>query len=248
MSRKDIQVFLIVACFVFSVSGVASGDSIVGSKHDFSASGTSGFSGIFEMSDGDPITETCVFCHTPHNASTGGYLWNRTNPSATDYTLYTSATLTKITLEKPTGLTLMCMSCHDGITSIAVGTLLNEPYSTTGASVVATNAYDSIGKTFWPKIENGYEWGANIGNKTKTGPAEWTNGIADLSNDHPVSFVWQDGIPGVNDYATWSGSPLKLFNGRMECSTCHNVHDKQYAPFLRMSNNNSDMCTTCHAK
>lgn len=262
MSRKSIQVVLMAACFIFSISGMASGVSIMGSKHDFSALspevGASYFAGNFDAPAGSPIIETCVFCHTPHSASAAGFLWNRTNPSApsvTGYTMYTSATLTMINMgTAPTGLTLMCMSCHDGVTSIAVNTLVNAPYPATSPGQVVpafAGAYDQIGDVYWPNLTTNFQWGANIGNLTPPG----TYGtVANLSDDHPVSFAWVPGIPGINEpvnplSGSWAGAAaLKLFNGRMECSTCHDVHDSANPPFLRMSNNNSNMCIACHIK
>jgi len=264
MSRKSLQVVLVIACLIFSASGVASGASIMGSKHDFSAlsdgsSGLSKFAGAFQ-SAGEDITETCVFCHTPHNAAAvpapgvTGLLWNRTNLASTSYTLYTSATLTSSVYNNmgsgPTGLTLMCMSCHDGITSIAIGTLINAPYSGTGSNDIQMSygfTKDKIGQVYSPTFTNNFQWGVNIGNLT---PSMGTT-VADLSNDHPVSFAWVDNIPGINNPPwTGNGAALKLFGSarRMECSTCHDVHNPANPPFLRMSNSNSDMCTTCHSK
>lgn len=80
---------------------------IVGSKHDFSASGRGG-------------GEVCVFCHTPHNAMTtvtGSPLWNH-QLSATTYTLYSSPTRTEAP-EQPRTPSKLCLSCHDG--TIAIG-------------------------------------------------------------------------------------------------------------------------------
>jgi predicted CXXCH cytochrome family protein len=261
MSSKSIQVVLMVACFTFSLSGMASG-GIQYSKHDFSISsqdtgfGTSFGGSNFQLANTYPVEEICVFCHTPHNASSAGYLWNRTGTAATGYNMYTSSTLTQAIKDNmgnaPTGLTLMCMSCHDGITSIAAGTLANAPYYVDGRQQVELsdpfNGYSKIGDLYYGGFVG---WGANIGNLNAI------NGTtADLTNDHPVSFTWVPGITGINppasllngDWSATGGAELKLFNGRMECSTCHDVHNNEKAPFLRMSNVNSDMCLSCHDK
>ena len=111
--------------------------TIVGSYHDFSlanASVSTPFAGVWDYTDPDTgfprtIDEVCVFCHTPHGASTNvpgtgtGPLWNRSNSNYT-YTMYSSATLSATVSAAPTGSSAMCMSCHDGVTSIAVNTLL----------------------------------------------------------------------------------------------------------------------------
>jgi predicted CXXCH cytochrome family protein len=261
MSRKSVQVILIAACFIVGISGMASGLSIVNSKHDFSAtsSGTSFGGETFLLENGLPVEEICVFCHTPHNAAApGAYLWNRTNSAATSYTMYDSATLTNAVRTNmgtaPTGLTLMCMSCHDGISSIAVGTLINAPYSEYATGRSQVNLFldkDKIGQLYNNTDMWVPGWRANIGNLNAYG----SDTVPDLSNDHPVSFTWVTGISGIIEpdnlmSGSWGidGAELKLFNGRMECSTCHNVHDNAKAPFLRMSNSNSIMCLSCHIK
>jgi predicted CXXCH cytochrome family protein len=253
MSRKKAWIVLMATCFIFSLSGMASG-GIQYSKHDFSISsqdtglGTQFGGATLELANGYAAEEICVFCHTPHGASSAGFLWNRTNTAATGYTMYTSSTVTSA---GPTGLTLMCMSCHDGITSIAVGTLINAPYSPLGRSqVTLIGAYEKIGELYKnDSLLPG--WRANIGNLVPNQGGT----VADLSDDHPVSFTWVPGISGINDpidplRGSWAGAgtELKLFNGRMECSTCHDVHDNTDGPFLRMSNVNSNMCLSCHIK
>jgi len=253
MLRKKAWIVLMATCFMFGLSGMASG-GIQYSKHDFSISSQdTGFGTNFggtnlALANGYPADEICVFCHTPHGASSAGYLWNRTTSAASTYSMYTSSSMTSaINMGTgPTGLTLMCMSCHDGITSIAVGTLINAPYTELGRSQVildpAGTSFSAIGELYQGPTGLPPTWGPNIGNMV-TGD---TN--ADLSDDHPVSFTWVPGITGIKDPAAWGAAPLKLFNNRMECSTCHDVHDNTNAPFLRMSNVNSNMCLSCHIK
>jgi predicted CXXCH cytochrome family protein len=249
------HVILMITCFILSVSGMAAA-GVVGSKHDFSIlTGSGNFAAMQFQSAGQDILETCVFCHTPHSAaspaSTGvqGLLWNRTNSIAASFDLYTSSTLsTEIVLEQPSGLTLMCMGCHDGISSIAVGTLVNPPNPATNPSQVTASGIDKIGNIWNVPDPNpfGFQWGANIGNLDPN--SGLVGRVANLADDHPVAFEWVYGIDQINDPADWGPTELKLFNNRMECSTCHDVHDNTDEPFLRMPNINSDMCTTCHAK
>lgn len=61
-------------------------------------------------------SELCVFCHTPHSASTTRALWNRDLPPRT-YDLYASSTLVA-TVKQPTGASRLCLSCHDGTTAL----------------------------------------------------------------------------------------------------------------------------------
>lgn len=40
---------------------------------------------------------------------------------------------------------------------------------------------------------------------------------------------------------------LRIYNGQIVCSTCHNQHKQTYSPFLRASNDQNQMCKDCHA-
>ena len=92
-------------------------------------------------------TEVCVFCHTPHGANDSAPgsapLWNRPVPEgpgltpadidalpgsapAGTFTIYDSPNF-DATPGKPQGVSLACLSCHDG--TIAVDALINAPGS-----------------------------------------------------------------------------------------------------------------------
>lgn len=115
---------------------------------------------------------------------------------------------------------------------------------------VSGGAYHEIGALYdasggGDPFLGGGTWGPNIGELT---PTLNTNPV-NLSNDHPVAFAWVTPNPGI-----WNDAPrdsrLRLFGptNRMECSTCHNVHDDTNSPFLAMSNDSSNMCMQCHDK
>lgn len=261
---KKVLLLAGVTVVIILISGLAGAASVVKSKHDFSlGSSATPFAGDNFHVAGQllAIDEVCVFCHTPHGASTDAargtnkVLWNRTapvgaGPANTNYTLYSSPSMTTaINIERPTGVTLMCLSCHDGVSSIAVGdpagntqTLLNTP-GTGNAKVTATYA-DKIGQVYFGDPLTG-GWRANIGN---INPATNPNAPIDLSNDHPVAFNWVDGITGIKRPANAEMLRRLLSNMRLECSTCHNVHDNAIPPFLVMSNSSSAMCLDCHIK
>lgn len=220
--------------------------TVVGSSHDFSTGGTSGFQSTNE-------DEVCIFCHTPHGAVVSDGvgnsvpLWNRNLNRTEAFTMYDSQTFdgkTTYTGGKPTGMSLLCLSCHDGVSTI--NSVIN--YGPDGA-ILMPATMDSIGDvTDYPPYRN-----PNIGR--------------DLSNDHPVSFLYdtdlvtadtatRGGVAGLYAPGTVTSpgtptAPLILYNNRLECSTCHDPHefgDPDKMPFLRMSNAGSAMCTTCHIK
>ncbi|PIU79689.1 MAG: hypothetical protein COS73_03200 [Nitrospirae bacterium CG06_land_8_20_14_3_00_70_43] len=90
--------------------------SVVDSKHNLSVSGPGPYKSLVEE-------EVCVFCHTPHESSGVGVLWNR-NESVASYITYTSSTLQNAP-GQPTGSSKLCLSCHDG--TIALGEVRSRP-------------------------------------------------------------------------------------------------------------------------
>lgn len=81
----------------------------------------------------------------------------------------------------------------------------------------------------------------------------------DLRNDHPVSFTYDSTLasadPELYDPTTQSsglGSTIHvdlLHEGRLECSSCHDVHNSSGSDYLLVkSNEGSALCLTCHNK
>ena len=87
------------------------------SKHNLSVTGTGTAHAASE-------SQTCIFCHTPHNASPAVPLWNHAS-SVASYTIYASTTLkVTATIGQPTGSSKLCLSCHDG--TVALGQTVND--------------------------------------------------------------------------------------------------------------------------
>ena len=88
-------------------------------------------------------------------------------------------------------------------------------------------------------------------------------GADELSNDHPVSFVYDDAL-AVRDRELFlpSSSPSGLggtlaqdllFGNQLECSSCHDVHNGPAAAavndsLLVVTQVQSQLCLTCHKK
>ncbi len=74
----------------------------------------------------------------------------------------------------------------------------------------------------------------------------------DLSDDHPVSFVYDINLAITNGELLEPSSlppEVKLdSNGQMQCTACHDPHDDTNGKFLVKPNNYSGLCTTCHQK
>ena len=72
----------------------------------------------------------------------------------------------------------------------------------------------------------------------------------DLSDDHPISFVYSISLstedPQIRPASSLPGE-LKLGrSSELQCTTCHDPHDNQHGRFLAMSNRRSQMCVSCH--
>jgi len=222
-------------------------NTILGSKHDFS--GLNKRAGVVAMptvafSDyGNP----CVYCHIPpEQADTDSIAkgaiegWNRYQPATDSFQLYDSWYLDSKT-RTPSPITLLCLSCHDG--TMAVDMVVNKP-----------STFDVKEDTAMHMRINGADNTLSCG-KCHNGRVAHDIAIkhidTDLRNDHPVSMRYAGLLRSDEDFRqphTPGGfsNGVKLYEGRVECASCHNVHDPSKDLFLRA---NSDiLCQTCHTK
>ena len=166
--------------------------------------------------------QICIVCHTPHNANTlitDAPLWNHATSAVTNYNLYTSSTLTA-TMNQPDASSKLCLSCHDGTVAIEnFGTITNGSTYITGTPLIGS----------------------------------------DLKNDHPVSFTYDATLASAdghlfNPASTASGlggtiNDKMLFSGKLQCASCHDVHNSAgVARLLKKENASSALCLTCRNK
>jgi predicted CXXCH cytochrome family protein len=206
----------------------AIGQTIVGSKHDLRLIGGG-------TATGSGLDEVCVVCHTPHqplSANAQLPLWNHALSLQATYGVYGSRRLDSSPEEVglatlgSASTTNLCLSCHDG--TVSVLNLLNPPLG--GTSVVPVSGrIDAAG---------------HIISRSNLGTS--------LADDHPVNFVYDTALAEADGHIKDpSSDPVVaalLSDGRVQCSSCHDVHDPTNAPFLVMSNHASALCKTCHHK
>ncbi len=74
----------------------------------------------------------------------------------------------------------------------------------------------------------------------------------DIGNDHPVSFTYDSTLATTDGYLadpTTLPDAVKMFNGKLECASCHDVHNKYgNDSLLNIANGGSALCLTCHLK
>ncbi len=121
----------IIAVFVLS-AGVVSGQSIVGSAHDFSSASW------------NTTGEICIVCHTPHNANVSvvdAPLWFH-ELTVANFSPYSSASMNAAT-GQPDASSKLCLSCHDG--TVAMDNFGGETGGThfiSGTTLIGTDLND----------------------------------------------------------------------------------------------------------
>jgi hypothetical protein len=176
-------------------------------------------------------SEVCVYCHTPHGAGYAGLLntgfpplWNRMINTDTAYQTYDQAGSPSFEASSATtlngkvkGVSLACLSCHDG--TIAFDALINLPgsggyvpnnatagnvpgdtalsnayFGPFGGNVVDANRSFSENTRVITGTALGNPFGGSLytNNTLSTGPGEgaspFPNLGTDLRDDHPISF------------------------------------------------------------
>ena len=169
----------------------------------------------------------CGVCHTTHQSIsiTSAPLWNHEATVVAGYSLYDSPTFDgSSTITDPGASSRLCLSCHDGTVAL----------ENFGGNTSGTNFIDASSRI-----------GGVAGN--------------DLSTEHPISFDYTDahaisdgGLFPPTTTMSGLGNSIDndmLFNNRMECASCHDVHNRfGVQHLLKMSNVNSELCLTCHNK
>jgi predicted CXXCH cytochrome family protein len=220
LPRRSARALLLCASAALGIAPAlraqaAGPDNVAGSRHNMSSR-----SGLTNYN------EVCVYCHTPHGGQTqNAPLWNR-NFGIGPYQMYNSSYSSTIDMQvaaSPQGVSLACLSCHDG--TIGLDVIVNRPNADTARAGSGNTMPANSGQLF-----------ANLG--------------TDMRNDHPVSITYDNvADPAFNPPSGGRvGGVLPLYLGRVECGSCHNPHNTSFSPFLRVSNSASSLCRTCHIK
>jgi len=172
--------------------------------------------------------EICKPCHTPHHTKAlPAPLWNHELSTET-YSMYDSTKSPSMDANvdiQPSGSSKICLSCHDGTVAL-------ENFGDITDGVIFLYGDMLIG--------------------------------SDLSDDHPISFVYNtslatedgelyDPVTKLSGVVGSVGSIDEdmLFQGKMECSSCHDVHNTRAVEgtkLLLKDNTGSALCLTCHDK
>jgi predicted CXXCH cytochrome family protein len=192
---------------------------VANTLHNLSVSGPGAITATSEQ-------EVCIFCHTPHAASTETTpLWNR-NLSGAAYVPYDGPSV-QANVGQPNGESKLCLSCHDG--TIALGQVLNAGGGPGTIELSGTNPDGTM-------------------------PSGATLISNNLLNDHPVSFVYDQGLANADGElrspSTLTGPVQLKGSGYLQCTSCHDPHAAQLPKFLRKDamGRVDNLCLTCHEK
>ncbi len=131
-------------------------------------------------------------------------------------------------------------------------TLKSSPGQPSGSSRLCLSCHDGI-----------LALGSNVRVPTKgshftLGPLTGEDDLGtDLSNDHPISFIYDNALATAqgelaDPASLTSNTPLDeppaapLAPQSVQCDTCHDPHEDTNPSFLRLSNQNGALCTRCH--
>lgn len=132
-------------------------------------------------------------------------------------------------------------------TSSTVKALAGQP---TGASLACLSCHD--GTIALGEVLNRATRIDMAGGTTVMPPGSSNLGT-DLSDDHPVSIVYDASLAAAHagelaNPSTLSGKVKLDHGGRMQCTSCHDPHDDSNGKFLVVSNQGGALCQTCHLK
>lgn len=173
----------------------------------------------------------CVACHAPHDTDitvADAPLWNHELTVET-YTLYSSPT-TDASISQPGGNSKLCLSCHDG-----------------------TVAVDSFGgATGTTMIADDYDLGTNL---KKSHPIGFTYDSALATADGSLHDPSSKNVTIGTAPQTRTGTiqSVLLYDNKMECGSCHDVHNTftvggAGSGLLKMDQAASKICLECHNK
>ncbi len=257
--------FAVFAAIVADTA-LAAATSIRDTKHNLGTTGT----GANHLTAG--TDEVCVFCHTPHGGQIGtAPLWNKNLP-ATTYSTYGSTGGESATLDGQVmvvgSVSQACLSCHDG--TQAMDNMVNAPGSggfTAGGGRPAGYTWVGAGAdglmpagvtNLGADLRNDHPIGIEYcgGGITEAGGACRDPDFKTVSRATVNGLVqfWVDAGAGVA--GTREKSDMILYRRTfaagagpsVECGSCHDPHNYTNPTFLRVANNTSNLCLSCHTK
>lgn len=247
-------------------TGFSNIGGVANTRHNLTQNSTSPNVAAAMITSRNNYGEVCVYCHTPHGASTTAAgaklpLWNRTiaNTTFTAYSALNSTTITQ-TITQPGVNSIACLTCHDGQT--AIDSIINMPGSRK-YSAAAQSTHQEAFLDAWtvPAGYNGSLSGSHFALASNPSSGSGTGCLAchtppggievatdftafnigtDLRNDHPVGITFPSGNPDFNPTTgTLAGAKYFDANGNSRM-------DKGEVRLYDTGDGYEVECATCH--
>ncbi|MDP2209553.1 MAG: cytochrome c3 family protein [Bacteroidota bacterium] len=239
---------LLIALAILVVSSLvlAQTSLMLNAKHDLRVTATK-TNAAFIAGASDRL---CSYCHSPHIPAAGikDPLWARTAKVDQNWGSYTGVQMDAVAVDPSVSTgdqhkneSNMCLSCHDGSAMYTLASYVKRPHisgSWTSPVNYETRAAHDVTDRERNRIVNG---------------TDYTN----LSHTHPVNFNYADAIatdgalksPVNTQYAYLDVTTKvgRLFNGKVQCSSCHNPHLAS-TKMVQGTLTDGKLCVACHAK
>lgn len=222
----------------FASPGFAKG--VIGSVHDMSEEEWNTRAGV------------CSPCHAAHNTDEDQIapLWSHATSSG-PFIPYSSPTM-DAAVGDPSGSSLACLSCHDG--TVALNASLSNP---TPSSPEYIGPSEQVGPDLHTTHPISFVYDSALAA---------ADGYLEDPSTYLIGSPKALSVPTPPVPGTWSGTSLTgktidealLFDGRMECASCHDVHAMEGSAatsihLLRINGFDADLhgsllCRTCHLK
>ncbi len=275
--RRKITIFAVAAIAVIglargqawaqTIGSEVPGAGLTGTIHDFATGHWSQYNTV-------PVGE-CTFCHTPHGAISTALLWNHTLSGQTynwDIPATTAGTPFPTFADTAwQGPTAKCLSCHDGTVAVGAVNWFDSGYKRPGSAGpyiinTKTASLQGLANSGTAATLSGvhpvampYPYGGlpSTYNSVTTG----ANFIASQWQSPPLGNVRLYMQNGVNTVTLgWNGAAAApsaasglTGNAGIECSSCHDVHNKltkdgYLLVGLGTGSGATYLCNMCHNK
>lgn len=212
-------------------------------KHNLSKSAVDG-------SKGQDTNEICIFCHAPRlqisvGSSKVAPLWYPSLIRFEPFQIYDHIGRADMDDSVPVGSqSFACLSCHDGSQALSITKLtFDHPYGVPYRGRFAAETIPSPAK----KTLRSHEPFKAAQSQLFLDFRPAASGVVDNRKVWWVPTGPPSGIRGKDDIPLYarSGDPSGEAVPYIECTSCHDPHT-EHAAFLRISNEGSRLCLSCH--
>lgn len=198
-------------------------------------------------------SDVCIFCHTPNVSGTPpetAPLWQSSIGKDLSFTIYDDIGRLGLGKASVGSQSIACLSCHDGTQARAISkTSADHPFGVPYRGAVKNRMPVLSGPTSKPDAETS---SASVSAKKLLALDDFRDVSQGIIENRSV---WWVSMSGTTTRRTRNDLPLytrsDLDGGQsvpfIECSSCHDPHSSNET-FLRLTNEGSRLCLTCHIK